>query len=515
MATEDQAAKSAELRLALVCYGGVSLAVYMHGVTKELQSLIRAARAFDDNAPQRLTDAHAIGTEPAYFAALQDLAARNQGKRFSVSIDIIGGTSAGGINGIALSKGLALGASQEPLKDVWIKQGDIRALLRAPAMWLPLQAFVAAAGQLFQLFGAKTPLRGEVMSQLILKALGDMDDSPRENSLLPEDGTLELYVPTTDLGGFDVLVPSGAGGASNHDRQNAQVLAFCSDKNQFDTSYTPDLAFAARASASFPGAFAPISQESFRSDTKKVKKKSPLEFHSDVFYYQHPALMQEKSREQVAFVDGGVLDNAPFDVVISAIGRRHADSEVYRQLVYIEPDPGQDLYTEVVDPAPSRRRWLTDLLTVSKVKGNHPFLRELWNLRDLNERIDEVSAITERQKSYVVETIAIARTSPNGRVDVTGGADQLRHAGRDRADEQCRGRRHPSGLGPHAHLGQRRPWACVFDLPAAEIRRGAQDPFQRVGREVRLLNRAPLRPISSTRRPLPGRTSNHSGSPSR
>ena len=36
-----------ELRLALVCYGGVSLAVYMHGVTKELHKLICAARAFD------------------------------------------------------------------------------------------------------------------------------------------------------------------------------------------------------------------------------------------------------------------------------------------------------------------------------------------------------------------------------------------------------------------------------------------------------------------------------------
>jgi len=29
-------AERIELRLALVCYGGVSLAVYMHGVTKEL-----------------------------------------------------------------------------------------------------------------------------------------------------------------------------------------------------------------------------------------------------------------------------------------------------------------------------------------------------------------------------------------------------------------------------------------------------------------------------------------------
>src|ERR1700749_4826827 len=36
-----------EVRLGLVCYGGVSLAIYMHGVTKELYKLVRAARAFE------------------------------------------------------------------------------------------------------------------------------------------------------------------------------------------------------------------------------------------------------------------------------------------------------------------------------------------------------------------------------------------------------------------------------------------------------------------------------------
>jgi len=229
-----QAEQRAELRLALVCYGGVSLAVYMHGVTKELQSLIRAARAFDDEAPERLTDKkHAIGTETAYFAALTELAEKR--KRLSVSIDIIGGTSAGGINGIALSKGLALGASQEPLKNVWIKDGDIRALLRAPAIWLPGQALIAAGSQLFRLFSATTPLRGEVMSTLILKALTDMDRAKsRERSLVPLGGALELFVPTTDLGGFEVLVPSGAGGASNHDRQNAQVFEFSTKMDRSD-----------------------------------------------------------------------------------------------------------------------------------------------------------------------------------------------------------------------------------------------------------------------------------------
>ncbi|MGH9199167.1 MAG: hypothetical protein ACRD1T_25980, partial [Acidimicrobiia bacterium] len=35
-----------EIRLALVCYGGVSLAIYMHGVTKEIHKLLLASLAF-------------------------------------------------------------------------------------------------------------------------------------------------------------------------------------------------------------------------------------------------------------------------------------------------------------------------------------------------------------------------------------------------------------------------------------------------------------------------------------
>ena len=40
-----------ELRLALVCYGGSSLAIYMHGVTKELHRLVRASSLLDTPEP--------------------------------------------------------------------------------------------------------------------------------------------------------------------------------------------------------------------------------------------------------------------------------------------------------------------------------------------------------------------------------------------------------------------------------------------------------------------------------
>ena len=53
--------------------------------------------------------------------------------------------------------------------------------------------------------------------------------------------------------------------------------------------------------------------------------------------------------KDVYFVDGGVLDNAPFDLVIDAIARRQAQTQVNRQLVYVEPDPGQALYAPIGD----------------------------------------------------------------------------------------------------------------------------------------------------------------------
>ena len=39
-----------ELRLALVCYGGSSLAIYMHGVTKELHRLVKASAGLESPA---------------------------------------------------------------------------------------------------------------------------------------------------------------------------------------------------------------------------------------------------------------------------------------------------------------------------------------------------------------------------------------------------------------------------------------------------------------------------------
>ncbi|MGK5110699.1 MULTISPECIES: patatin-like protein [unclassified Geodermatophilus] len=394
-----------QLRLALVCYGGVSLAVYMHGVTKELHKLVRASRRFDDvddlEAPNPFPD---DDTEAAYFEALRELA--QGGRRLSVTIDIVAGTSAGGINGVVLGKVLARDGDQDGLRKLWIEEGDLRKLLRGPRVGgLRLRAALAGlrlAG--LQLFGsdkATSPLRGERMSRLLIEAMRDIDVGARgDATLLPRSGSLDLFVTLTDLHGFQVLVPSGAGGASQRDRQHAQVLRFSArygDTGEFGPEATPDLAFAARATSSFPGAFAPVSVTSFGQECDTRMDRETL---SQRFVYRYDE--QGARAVNAWFVDGGVLDNAPFDLVVHAIGRKRAESEVIRSLIYIQPDPGQPLATAppadsggAPPPAPS---WLQGVgKAVLGVRGSQGVLRDLFALRDLNTRISEVGSIAANQ----------------------------------------------------------------------------------------------------------------------
>src|SRR4051794_823930 len=261
-----------ELRLALVCYGGVSLAVYMHGITKELHKLVRASRRFDsDESLDRDNPFGADETEWAYYEALRELAAK--GSPLSVSIDVIAGTSAGGINGVVLAKVLAVDGNEEGLKKLWLEEADLRKLLRGwPVGPLPVRAALAA----FHLLSAvmkktppldpPSPLKGELLSRLLYGAINDMDPKT-PGTLIPHGGSLDLYVTLTDLHGFEVLVPTGAGGASQRDRQHAQVLHFAEKDGDLAKGTAADLAFAARATASFPGAFAPVSFASFAGES--------------------------------------------------------------------------------------------------------------------------------------------------------------------------------------------------------------------------------------------------------
>ncbi len=89
-----------ELRLALICYGGISLAVYMHGITKEVWHLARASRAHHAGEPL-----DEEGTAAVYERLLRTISGTT-GIELKVLIDILAGASAGGINAILLAQAI-------------------------------------------------------------------------------------------------------------------------------------------------------------------------------------------------------------------------------------------------------------------------------------------------------------------------------------------------------------------------------------------------------------------------
>ena len=97
--------KSIETRLGLVMYGGVALAIYINGVAREFFRAVRGNGVYK------------------WLKALTDS---------DIVVDIMSGTSAGGINGIMLAYALANEKEFGDAASLWRRDGDIRSLLRSP-----------------------------------------------------------------------------------------------------------------------------------------------------------------------------------------------------------------------------------------------------------------------------------------------------------------------------------------------------------------------------------------------
>jgi patatin-related protein len=383
-----------EIRLALVCYGGVSLAIYMHGVTKEIHKLLLASQAFGQDQERNPFDPSS--TEHLYWERLRELNDRDQ-VRTRVVVDIVAGTSAGGINGVCLAKAIARNSSQDALRNLWFEHGDIAELLRFPRR-LPTRLRFALFGlqAMTRPLSVKPPLRGDEMCRLLYDALAEMDGTSsgvEAATLVPRDESVELMVTMTDLKGHRRYIPISD--RVVHDRTHRHVVRFCFDHevDQFGERHNGPLAFAARATSSFPGAFPPLSTGEFQAALGR-RRFDPAAMETEFF----PAYAQwGETMADSFFIDGGILDNFPFGHAIDAIVRKRASTEVKRWLVYIEPDPAST-------PPPGSGRapkpgrppgWQATIWSgLSGIPAREPILDDLMRLRDFNERVAHVADLT-------------------------------------------------------------------------------------------------------------------------
>ena len=404
--------KETELRLALVCYGGVSLAVYMHGITKEIWRLACASRAVHD----RLGPGE--GSQGVYQHLLAELE-DGTGTRVRVLPDIIAGASAGGINGIFLAQAITTGQSLDPLTELWLASADVEALIdpdAAPAsrfskMWARPLAWMAAGRSADKLEQLDDGTRGEVRAKLshlvrsrwfeapfggaaftglLLDALDAMASSPCGPRLLPTGQPLDLFVTVTDFGGHPERLRLNSP-PEVIETEHRVVIAFTDRGEAVETlAALPELAFAARATSSFPGAFPPFTVAELDGVLKQRRKRWPgrRAFLARVL----PRRAAANMADQAVLIDGSVLANAPFRPAIEALRQRPAKRQVDRRFVYIDPAPSNKLRLGAGGETPG---WFQTILgALSNLPRQQP-------IRDNLEAIAARSARTQRLRGIV------------------------------------------------------------------------------------------------------------------
>lgn len=403
-----------ELRIALICYGGVSLAVYMHGVTKEVWKLARASRAFHAGVPP------ADGVQGVYRALLEDIEVQ-QGIKLRVLPDILTGASAGGINAVFLAQAIHSGQSLEPLTDLWLECADVDQLIDPDArpMWRfakfwaqPVVSwFLRRPGNAVSESVApetraevrrkvsrfirgrwfEPPFSGYGFSRLLHNAFKAMAAAPMEMPLLPKDHPLDLMVTATDFHGHIELLRLNSPPVVE-ESEHRLPISFQSRTPAdagHDLADTLELTFAARATASFPGAFPPLMVgEIDRLPAHEGRQWSGREaFLARVM----PVHTRSGNAGQVSLIDGSVLVNAPFGAAMEALKGRPAQREVDRRFVYIDPRPDR------FNPDPVRK----PVGFFGAIFGSISTIPREQPIRDNLEKIEEQSREAETVQRMV------------------------------------------------------------------------------------------------------------------
>ncbi|TPG22750.1 patatin-like protein [Sphingomonas koreensis] len=402
-----------EIRLALVCYGGISLAVYMHGITKEIWRLARASQAFHAG------DAASGGSQGVYRAMFDEIEAEGA-MRLRVLVDIIAGASAGGINGVFLAQAISTGQSLEPLTDLWLDSADIEALIdpeaapssRFSKAWaLPL-AWMAAkrnGGDIDEQVEAgareevreklshfvrsrwfEPPFGGARFTNLLIDAIDAMAAAPRGPRLLPDGQPLDLYVTVTDFRGHPERLRLNSP-PEVLETEHRLVVPFSDHGAPLQALAHPaELAFAARATSSFPGAFPPF----MVGELDGVLKDRGVEWPGrDAFLTRVlPRQAAANAADKAVLIDGSVLANAPFRPAIDALRERPARRQIDRRFIYIDPSPGLKIhFGGAVKEAPGF--FQTILGAVSELPRQQPIRDNLEDIAERSARIERMRAI--------------------------------------------------------------------------------------------------------------------------
>ncbi|AUW58838.1 DUF3376 domain-containing protein [Sphingobium sp. SCG-1] len=428
-----------ELRLALVCYGGISLAIYMHGITKEIWHLARASRDYHDG----VEEAHPLGSSRAVYRSLIAAIEAETGTRLRILPDIIAGASAGGINGIFLAQAVETGQSLDPLTELWMEYADIDRLLdpdarpaarfskfwASPLVWMAarrpgdtVERTVAPEtreevrlklSRFIRSRWFEPPFGGAGFSNMLLDAFEAMARAPAGTPLLPPEHPLDLFVTVTD---FDGYAQSLALHSPPHviETEHRLSIGFSArGRGKRDFADAAELAFAARATASFPGAFPPFTVRELDDVLAERDRAWP---GRDAFLKRAlPRQFALGKAEDAVLIDGSVLANAPFAQAIGALRNRPSRREVDRRFVYIDPKPhsrsirltrgGEPQHLSEGEHPPLPGFFRTVLGAMSDIPREQPIRDNLEAIENRSRRIRRMRQIMEAMRPQIEQDV--------------------------------------------------------------------------------------------------------------
>jgi patatin-related protein len=434
-----------EVRFALVMYGGVSLAIYMNGISQEFLRLVRASAPpmtrengkLGDGKAALLADSQLRSTEEIYRRLAQMTGPggswdpRRVGARSPEAtirsrfvIDIISGTSAGGINGVFLAKAVATAASLENLAALWVDEGDIHKLINDKQSAFDKHGVAELPTSL---------LNSRRMYSKLLDAFEGMDDDARRHHPgdddLPRSAALghevDLFVTTTDIVGIPVALRLADGVVPEERHRNVFHLRFSDDPqpmpcNDFTKEWNPLLAFISRCTSSFPFAFEPMTladvdaalahrgrggDGSARSRAADWQRFFPAYTgaRESAGGQNDPGALAVESRGATpwlrygepdltnrAFGDGGYLDNKPFEYAIGALSSRRGQLPTERKLVFVEPSPEHPELLVVSDARPNVVENVSAALSLARQETIRGDLARVLERNRLVERVNRI-----------------------------------------------------------------------------------------------------------------------------
>jgi predicted acylesterase/phospholipase RssA len=425
------------LRIALAMKGGVSLAVWIGGAVAELDVLrrLRIVRRGDalwvkmQIDPQQ-PDGTSATPESVRTRALEYgrmLADRGYDQ---IEFDVLAGASAGGLNSILYGVAQRAGTAVDGILGVWIESGSIWKLLRRPgfrtvdSVLRGDEYFWPAVRQAIATTYERESNAAHVTQRLIVDlsaTVSDYDDVAKVGES-ERGGHFRFVGAPAPCQPDEPISPAADSLLADADDARLRDIPF-----HHEWGATARLAYAARSTSSFPGAFEPAliwSHESNGDPTSVSYVDMSHAFHA---HRPHKSIDETP---QVArpfrVIDGGVVDNIPIDRAYRAIREMPAPGLVNRAIIYLEPDPEPArrnlrpssgiLPPRVTQPQRRRKDAASHFLRIAAAGFTMRGIRESGNEErdDVELRRREMFLAQGRDESYaVVAKEASARLTPS------------------------------------------------------------------------------------------------------